>query len=133
VAAAKTSSKRKRPPLVQRFFRTEGGNEPVRDWLKALPKEVRQTVGADLTNVQEFWPASNTLPLVGSFGGGLYEVRSSHDKNIYRVLFCFVEGEMFLLHGFHKKSQKTPSGDLDLARERQALVKRPTKTKTKEK
>ena len=116
---------------MQRFFRTAAGSEPVRDWLKTLSKGVRQVIGADLTNVQEFWPESNTLPLVGSFGGGLYEVRSSHDTNIYRVLFCFVGGEMLLLHGFHKKSQKTPTADLDLARERQKLVKQPKATREK--
>jgi phage-related protein len=131
MAKPKVSAKRKRPPLVQRFFRTHAGNEPVRDWLLTLSKVVRQTIGADLTNVQEFWPASNALPLVGSFGDGLYEVRSSHDTKIYRVLFCFIAGEMLLLHGFQKKSQKTPKGDLDLARERQTLVKQPTKTKEK--
>jgi phage-related protein len=57
-------------------------------------------------------------PLVDGFGAGLYEVRSSVDGNIYRVLFCLDGSTMVLLHGFQKKSQKTPKADLELARRR---------------
>jgi phage-related protein len=34
---------------------------------------------------------------------------------IARVLFCIHAGRMVLLHGFIKKTQKIPDGDLDLA------------------
>jgi phage-related protein len=40
------------------------------------------------------------------------------------VLFCVVKGELILLHGFIKKTQKTPSGDLALARKRQKEIER---------
>lgn len=106
------------PPLLPcRFYRTPTGNEPVRDWLRALDKAIRLAVGTDVARVQVEWPVGK--PLVGSFGGGLYEVRTSIDGNIYRVLF-YVDGgvAMVLLHGFQKKSQKTPKADLDLARQR---------------
>lgn len=63
-------------------------------------------------------------PLVGSFGGSLYEVRTNHDDDIYRVMFCLVGSEMTLLHGFKKKAQQTPKPDLDLARRRQKEVER---------
>lgn len=52
------------------------------------------------------------------FGGGLFEVRTTFLGNIYRVLFCFDASTMVLLHGFKKKSQKTPKPDLNLARRR---------------
>jgi phage-related protein len=52
-------------------------------------------------------------------GDGLFEVRTNLPQNkIARVLFCFYEGKMILLHGFIKKSQKTPKQQLDLALER---------------
>jgi phage-related protein len=74
---------------------------------------VRSAVGTDIAQVQWRWPVSR--PLVGAFGGGLYEVRTSLDGNIYRVFFC-VEGDaMFLLHGFQKKTQKTPQREIDIA------------------
>lgn len=47
---------------------------------------------------------------------------------IYRVPFCFVGGEMLLLHTFQKQTQKTSKGDLHLARERQSLVKQSKKS-----
>ncbi len=47
------------------------------------------------------------------------EVRTSFGGDIYRVLFCLDRSTMVLLHGFKKKSQRTPISDLDLARKRQ--------------
>lgn len=103
-------------PLRCRFYQTSTGNEPVRDWLRALEKDVRLAVGTDVARVQIEWPVGK--PLVGSMGTGLYEVRTSVDGNIYRVLFYVNDGALVLLHGFQKKSQKTPKADLDLARQR---------------
>ena len=106
-----------RTRLEVRFYKTDMGNEPVRDWLKALPKAVRIEVGSDIEKVQLRWPVGK--PLVDGFGDGLYEVRTSLDTNIYRVLFCFDGSTIILLHAFMKKSQKTPDTDLTLARKRQ--------------
>jgi len=56
------------------------------------------------------------MPLVGSLGRELLEVRSRLAYGrIARVLFCMERGRMVLLHGFIKKTQKTPQHDLDLA------------------
>ena len=113
-----TSSKK--PRLSCGFYRTSFGNEPVREWLKKLPAEVRQEVGSDIHMVQWRWPVGK--PLVDGFGDGLYEVRTEIDKNIYRVFFCIKESTMVLLHGLVKKTQKTPQGDVNTARRRQRDV-----------
>lgn len=39
-------------PLDVVFFKTEAGNEPVRKWLKCLPREECPTVGVDILKVQ---------------------------------------------------------------------------------
>jgi phage-related protein len=106
----------KKPALDCRFYRTTSGNEPVREWLKSLPAEARVEIGSDIAQVQWRWPIGK--PLVDGFGEGLFEVRTSWNGNIYRVLFCFASKTIVLLHGFQKKSQKTPKADLDLARRR---------------
>ena len=106
----------KKPSLDCRFYRTTSGNEPVREWLKSLPAEARVEIGSDVAQVQWRWPIGK--PLVDGFGDGLFEVRTSWNGNIYRVLFCFAGKTIVLLHGFQKKSQKTPKTDLDLARRR---------------
>ena len=103
-----------------KFYKSESGAEAVRDWLKSLPKEVMHEIGADIAKVQRRWPVSR--PLVGSFVSGLYEVVSTFNKNEYRVMFCVAEEAMVLLHGFQKKTQKTPPNDLKLARARQKEV-----------
>ena len=109
-----------RPALACRFYRTDTGNEPVREWLKRLPADVRKEIGSDVQVVQWRWPLGK--PLVDGFGDGLYEIRTSLDGNIYRVLFCLDGSTMVLLHGFTKKSQKTPQADITLARKRQKDV-----------
>ena len=103
-------------PLAVVFFRTEAGNEPVRDWLKMLPKEDRHAIGEDLLTVQYAWPVGK--PLVGYLDDGIWEVRSRLDNRIARTLFIMVAEEIVLLHGFIKKLQRTPVHDLNLARRR---------------
>ena len=113
--------KKDAPVLACAFYKSESGSEPVRDWLKLLPKVVRQKVGSDVQAVQRRWPVGP--PLVAGFGGGLYEVRTKIDGNIYRVMFCIMQSTMVLLHGFQKKTQRTQQSDIDVARDRQAQVK----------
>lgn len=55
------------------------------------------------------------MPLVRSVGNGLWEVRISLREGIARVVFKMVGHNMVLLHGFIKKTQKTPLQDLELA------------------
>lgn len=103
--------------VLAEFYRNENGTEPVRDWLKSLSKEERFLIGADIKTVEFGWPIG--MPTCRPMGDGLFEVRTNLPQNkIARVLFCFYEGKMILLHGFIKKSQKTPKQQLDLAWER---------------
>lgn len=99
-------------PVV--FWRSKGGTEPVREWLKELDREDRRQIGEDIKTIQFGWPVG--MPVCQPMGKGLYEVRSRiSDGRIARVLFCFYEGRIVLLHGFIKKTQKTPKPDMDLA------------------
>lgn len=86
------------------FFRTEAGGEPVREWLKGLlSREIRKRIG-----------------------DGIHETRTHLGQNrIARVLF-YVDrrGRMVLLHGFIKKTQKTPLDDLELARKNKSKHER---------
>jgi len=104
------------PKLECRFFRTAAGSEPVRDWLRGLPAHVRREIGSDVQTVQWRWPVGK--PLVDGLEAGLFEVRTQVKGDAYRVLFCTVGGTMVLLHGFHKKTRRTPKSALDLARDR---------------
>jgi phage-related protein len=101
------------------FFETDSGNEPVRDWLKDhVPAAARKTIGGDIKTVQATWPIDK--PLVDNLAPGLWEVRSTHNKIDYRVIFMLDGSTMVLLHGFTKRSGKTRKADLDLAIDRKA-------------
>jgi phage-related protein len=108
------------PILSVAFFRTETGREPVREWLKSLPREERRIIGEDIKTVQFGWPLG--MPLVRKLDKALWEVRSRLPNRIARVIFTSGAGRMVLLHGFIKKSQKTPQEDLELARTRLRLL-----------
>jgi phage-related protein len=104
------------PRLRVIFYRTTGGNEPVREWLKVLPAEDRKIIGDDLKTAQYGWPLG--MPLIRKLEAGLWEVRSKLRDRIARVIVT-VEGDtMVLLHGLIKKSEKLPVQDLQLARQR---------------
>ena len=100
------------------FYRTAAGKEPVREWLQQLPKADRRSIGIDLKTVQFGWPLG--MPLVRKLEPGIWEVRSDLDRRIARVLFTVADEDMVLLHGFIKKSQKTPTVDIERARSRKA-------------
>jgi phage-related protein len=108
------------PVLRVRFFRTQSGREPVRDWLLEQDKEVRKLIGEDIKLVQLRWPLG--MPLVRKLEAGLWEVRTNLAGNrISRVFFLVNDQEMVLLHSFIKKSEKTPLHEIELARNRKNL------------
>ena len=111
----------KRVPLV--FFRTDTGSEPVREWLLGLPKADRRIVGVSLKELEYGWPIG--MPLCRALGSGLFELRVSlRSRRIARVMICVHDKELFALHGFIKKTQKTPDGDLKLARSRKRQLEK---------
>jgi len=106
------------------FFRTESSGEPVRQWLKTLRKEERRRIGHDIMTVEFGWPIG--MPVSRALGQGLHEVRTDLPGNrIARVLFYIDrKNRMVLLHGFIKKTAKTPEDDLKLARSNKAKHQR---------
>ena len=107
-------------PLVCAFFRTASGREPVRAWLRSLDRESKKIIGADIKTVQFGWPIG--MPTVRKLDSDLWEVRSILPGSIARTIFTVYDGTVLLLHGFIKKSQKTPARDLALARSRLNMV-----------
>jgi phage-related protein len=96
----------------------------VRDWLQDLPRDERRIIGVDIMTVQFRWPLG--MPLVANIGAGVWEVRSKLPTRIARTLFFVHEGEIVLLHGFIKKTRKTPKEDRALALQRKnAYLKSP--------
>jgi phage-related protein len=103
-----------------RFFRT-GRREPAREWLRSLDEDDRRIIGRDLMRVQFGWPIG--MPLCRNIGGGLWELRSALSGNrIARVIFSFHDDTLVALHGFIKKTRRTPGSDIELARKRRREI-----------
>ena len=96
------------------FYKIEHGNEPVREWLKSLPPEDRKTIGEDVKTVQFGWPLG--MPVVRKMEADIWEVRSNLNNRVARILFTVEGNVLVLLHGFIKKTQRTPQTDLMIAR-----------------
>ena len=107
--------------LPAAFWQSATGVEPVREWLQSLEKDDRYEIGTAIKTVEFGWPVG--MPACRPMGSGLWEVRATLAQGrIVRVLFCVHQGQMILLHGFMKKTQKTPKHDLDLARDRKRQI-----------
>lgn len=98
------------------FFRTREGAEPVREWLRSMPKEDRRQIGVDIKTVEYGWPTG--MPTCRSLGEGLWEVRTKLRDREILVIFFFEGASMILTHGFVKKKRRTPLAELQLARDR---------------
>jgi phage-related protein len=107
--------------ITGRFYATATGRRPVREWLLALSKDDRRIIGRDMQKVEFGWPMG--MPYCRPLGHGLWEVRSDlRGGRIARVIFCIMGREMVLLHGFEKKSQRTPPHDIALAFKRKREI-----------
>ncbi len=67
------------------------------------------------------WPIG--MPLIRKLASDLWEVRSRISNGISRVMFTVDGQTMVLLHGFQKKSQRTPPADLMTAKRRLAQLR----------
>ena len=79
-------------------------------------------IGGDSKTVLYGWPIG--MPVVRKMGTGLWEVRCRLDQRIARILFTVKGEQRILLHGFIKKSQKTPQADWQLAINRKANLEK---------
>ncbi len=103
-------------PIPVVFFRLDSGREPVRQWLKTLSRDQCKVIGEDIKTLQFGWPVG--MPLARKMAEDLWEIRSRLSPGIARVIFTLHAGKIVLLHGFVKKTRKTPPHELAIAKRR---------------
>ncbi|MFM2344268.1 MAG: hypothetical protein RLZZ210_878 [Pseudomonadota bacterium] len=103
------------PILKVVFYQNSLGKEPVREWLKSLPANERLLIGEDIKTVQYRWPLGMPLVKLIIAKKKIWEMRINLPNRIARVLFTISDNYIILLHGFIKKTNKTPKDDIDLA------------------
>lgn len=102
--------------IVARFYRTEAGSEPVRNWLLSLDAESRKIVGKDIATVEFGWPVG--MPVCRPLRDGVLEVRSTvrSGKVESRTYFAIEQNAMLLLHGVERKRRQDDAIELAVER-----------------
>lgn len=98
------------------FYQKLDGSVPVKEFLDSLDKKMRAKMARTISLLQT---NGNDLrePYSKSLGDGIFELRAKVGSDISRVLYFFVIGSTVVLtNGFIKKTQKTPSGEIDKAK-----------------
>lgn len=100
------------------FYVNPDGEDPVREFLRGLDwkAEARFDWSIEQLHVRN---VQARPPLVRHLESKIWELREESQTNIYRLLYCFLSGQRVLfLHGFQKKTQKTPRREIEIATQR---------------
>jgi phage-related protein len=98
------------------YYRTIDGKCPVEKYIAELSDRQAEKVLWTLRLVRDLNPVPTQYLQKLSGSDELWEVRISHAGNIFRLL-GFVTGgrRIMLVHGFTKKTQKTPPQEMTTA------------------
>lgn len=100
------------------FYTTEAGESPVEDFLRSLDLKTQARFDWSINRLKED-NVRATEPLVKHIEGKLWELRRASSGNIYRIMYFFFTGKRIVfVHGFQKKTQKTPRREIDIAEKR---------------
>lgn len=100
------------------FYIADGGHSPVADFILMQDERTQARFRWAIEQLRAR-NISAREPLVKHIEGKLYELRIDSERNAYRVLyFTFAGRRIILLHGFQKKTQKTPQREIAVARSR---------------
>ncbi len=94
--------------------------------LQDFPAAVRVRLGHELYLVQEGDEPSDFKPMP-MIGPGTYEIRVRNEAGAFRIAYVAkFRSTIYVLHAFQKKTQKTASSDIELARQRYRSIKEMT-------
>jgi len=95
--------------------------------LCAFPTPVKKEAGHQLMAVQ-FGGEPDDWKSMPSIGQGVREIRLRDEDGQYRVVYVAkFQDVVYVLHAFHKKSQRTAKMDIDLARKRYNQIREESK------
>ena len=100
------------------LYSTKNGEEVVADYLSTLPSKDLAKVMRDIDLLSEYGTALHE-PQTKHIDGAIWELRTKFSTNIYRIFYFIRQNnKIILLHGFTKKTQKTPQREIDIAKKR---------------
>ncbi|HKV02995.1 MAG TPA: type II toxin-antitoxin system RelE/ParE family toxin [Ktedonobacteraceae bacterium] len=107
------------------FYVDENGCSYVREFLQGLDIKTQARFAWSIEQLR-IRNVRAQEPLVRHLEGKLWELREESSTNIYRLLYFFFSGRRIVfVHGFQKKTQKTPRREIEIALQRlDSFVKR---------
>jgi phage-related protein len=106
------------------YYEKDGGTRPAEEFILAQDVKMRAKIFAMLEFLEDKGPELRE-PYSKPLGDGIFEIRAKQGSDITRVLYFFVVGKKAILtHGFVKKTQKTPSGEIARAKRYRADYQR---------
>ena len=108
------------------YYKDSLGNDPVHEFLLDVSRTNLVLYNQTFKGLDKLRNrAYHKEPLSKHLEPGLWELRIRAGTDILRIIYTFEKGQIIILiHGFVKKDQKTPAGELDLARKRLKELKR---------
>jgi phage-related protein len=105
---------------ITEFYVGPNGERPVEGFLDSLDSMTRARFRWSMEQLR-VRNIKAREPLVKHLEDKLWELREESSTNIYRIIYVFFKGRRIVfLHGFQKKTQKTPARELDIAKSRLA-------------
>lgn len=98
------------------FYYKSTGKCPVQEYLDSISPKLRAKTMRTIMLLEEFGTELR-MPYSENIGDGIFELRSIVGNDITRVLYFFMEGNTAILtNGFTKKTQKTPTNEIEKAK-----------------
>jgi phage-related protein len=102
------------------YYKKASGKEPVKDFIDSLPSHDRARIILDLYLIEQ-----KGLSLCGlsmrQIKGKLWEIKFRLSVG-YRIFYCMVTSDIYLLHAYKKQSQKAPAKEIEIALNRMMEV-----------
>lgn len=97
------------------YYQSGTGKVPVEEFIDSLDAKSRTRIARTLDLLEEFG-ISLGMPYARHLEKQLWELRTRHGRNRYRIIYFLITGQTFiLLHGFTKKTGPVPKSDMEMA------------------
>lgn len=103
------------------FFETTRGEKIVKEFIKSLNPKTISKIASEIDLLRQHGPLL-VMPYSKRLTQDLYELRIRGKQEV-RIIYGFKGRNIYLLHGFKKKTQKTPAKEIETSRKRFAILK----------
>lgn len=101
-------------------FESNRGEEPVKEFVKSQQPQTQAKI-THLIDLLEKYGSTLGMPHIKKIAGEIYELRIRGKEEV-RIFLAFKNQNIYLLHAFKKKTQQTPTKEIEIALKRFALI-----------